>query len=477
MPRPPRPNLPLPNPLSTSAGAAARGEALSQPAPTHLERGTVILTDANRHSYRVAMASGRTMAMNRIRSHPGDFALLEHGTQVVVTFALGVPYIIGILPPESVSGDPQEVARTITETADSGGNDNTLNRNIGVSARATNEPSDLIPGDFVGSGPDGAAVAALHGKTAMIKGGSLAKVSAFGDNDLVQIIAGIYSLITWMGEAKYVNEGGKTSFIWRGGSDQLTQTGMDEQRYTIRLDVGHTGDGVKLEITTPEGQPLFRFHANSEGRCELFASGGFNQHSGSTELSEHPVRYHGSLSEEIAGNRNTTISGNRTVRTQGSVQMDYGTDVTENIGQDQVSNINRDLRITIGGLMNLLVNGNTSIRSNGGNYNVTLTQNGLYGVNTDAGNIEFTPTTGKLRVPTSNTDAIELGDNPPYHACRYEHLHSTLETLQGTLNQFITTFNAHTHVVSGTAAAPTPLSVPSLTINDSDVKSTVVKIA
>jgi hypothetical protein len=227
----------IPQGMADPRGAGPLAGATGAGTP-HVERGTILSCDARGQVYRVALNSGRTMQMGRIRSHPGDMTLLPPRTIVVVTWALGLPYIMGVLPPEVASVD-SETPQSITDVTGHGGDDPVLQRNLGANSRAPDEPRDILPGDFVGTSPDGASVSALHGKVAQLRGGALAKVQAFGDSDLVQIVTGLYRMISWMGESRILNEDGKTSFVWRGGTDQITQTGADEENYTIRLDVAH----------------------------------------------------------------------------------------------------------------------------------------------------------------------------------------------------------------------------------------------
>ena len=428
-----------------------------------MERGTIISVDARGHVYRVALNSGRTMQMSRVRTHPGDLTLLPLQTPVVVTWALGLPYILGVLPNE-VAAAPEENPQSVTDVPGHGGNDPVFQRNMAAVARAPGEPIDVMPGDFTGLSPDGASVAALHGQVAQIRGGSLAKVQAFGASDTVQIIAGIYRLISWMGESKIINNDGKTSFIWRGGTDQITQTGPDEEKYTIRLDVGQTGDVIRLEVLTREGQVVFRFHVSATGACEIFAAGGINQHGGGATSDVNPVRFQGQRQTAVSGSSTERVNGSVTNRCDGSHRRDVGGDDTRNIGGSQSIYVTQDHSLDVSGDSEETIAGKKSVTGVEGISHDTLGP-GVYEVKTQAGNIELTPGVAKFQVKTAVPDAIELGFSATSHVTKFEELQVALNALKLQLDLAMALIASHFHPPSGptfTAPAPTlaPLASP-----------------
>lgn len=439
-----------------------------------LERGTVISIDAQRQTHRVRTNSGRTMVMSRLRSHPGDIIVLPVGTPVVVSFALGLPYIIGVLPPESAATS-EELPTTITDVEGHGGNDPLLGRNLGASSRGANEPRDVVPGDFVGVGPDGASVAALHGKVAQIKGSALAKVQAFGDNDLVQIVAGIMRVLTWMGESRIVNEAGKTSFIWRGGTDQLTQTGHDEERYTIKLDVGHTGNMINLEVCNRDQQALFRFHVDPAGKLEIFAAGGIEQHGGTTDGQVHPRHTTGSVEEVVTGDTEQTIAGDVALTHEGNHRHEVSGVANELIGQDKSVQVGRNLSIKVSGDAADLVVGSRTSSTGGdvtdevltpGKFHAVKTNAGPWSLNTLGGPVSIdaavgpvTVTGGAVAVAASTSfalnappDAIGLGTGAAFGSVRWEALNSALQVLVGRINTLNALVATHNH-----GGLPSPL--------------------
>jgi len=398
--------------------------------------------------YLVATAQGR-VAMPRKRAFPGDVGLIPNGTPVIVDYSLGEPYIDGILPPENPRHDPNTNS-SVTGTSGHGGQDEVLSANLGANARGETDPSDLIPGDSVLNGPDGAKVGALHGKVGLLFGSALAQVRAFGDNDLVQIVSGLLHVITWMGESRVINEDGKTSFIWRGGSDQLSQTGADEEHYPIRLDVGHKGDLVRFEITTPRGQSLFSLHIDGQGRCSVFAGGGFDvtntgddapvRNAGSRDvrvLRTDSLQVNGEASYQFGSNRRTTVSNND----------------RETIGQDRVTMISRRWIMDVGGPTQHTFNDDVTTNVRGGTYTLNIT-----------GGRAVISSTSTIELKTLIPDGVKLGRDPRFHAVKYEALNQRLEALVTDYNTFKRAVMMHVHPVAGSvagsAAALVPLGTP-----------------
>ena len=464
------------------------GMAMARPQNV-VERGVIMAVDAQQQMYRVHLNSGRTMLMARVRSHPGDMVVLPVGVFVMVSFALGMPYIIGVLPPESAVVNEENVT-SVTDVDGHGGNDPLLGRSLGVTSRGPNEPRDVVPGDFVGTGPDGASVSALHGKVAQLRASPLAKVQAFGDNDLVQIVAGVLRTVTWMGESRVVNDEGKTSFLWRGGTDQLTQTGGDEERYTIKLDVGHTGNMINLEVCNRDNQSVFRFHVSPEGQVELYAAGGFNQHSGDNDAAVHPVNYHGSVAEVVTGGASRQVSGDVRETHEGNRTETISGNHTVTVGQDSSLSVSRDQNVSVGGNSGTVVTGDSTLSSMGACKTTVLgpgkvhsvkttagdvtveTQLGAFDVSTMGGAISLNALTGQIRMAASviemmaSTGSISLGapsgnitigSGAASGAVRWEQLNVILQTLVGEINAMRTLVAAHVHSSFGT---PSPTLVP-----------------
>lgn len=428
-PRRPSERLPpVSDPLVAPVGRPSANPAMGAPVPLY-ERGIILEVDARRHSYRVVMSSGRQVSMGRIRTSPGDTALLEQGTNVAVFMGFGEPYIWGILPMGTAHSDE---GPTLTGVDGHGGADSVLDRGLTASARDPNMPTDLLPGDAAIQGPDGASVSALRGKVAQLQGGPLARVQAFGDGDRVSIVAGELHTTTWMGESAYTNNEGQTNFRWRGGTDQLTQTGADESRYTIALDVGSVGDVIRLELTNREGQALFRFHVDAHGHAELFSAGGFSHVGGDSAAAIHESAHHGSATHEVTGDRAEHVVGTRKDTIGGSWQTTTGASIEILAGTD----------LSLSGV-------NSAVLRSGGELTLSAANLArLIGTN-----VTLDPRLGEFLVETSLDDKITLGRGATSHGVMYEPLERVLTQILNRLNSLASAFASHGHPV---VLTPTP---------------------
>lgn len=415
------PNRGSSDPLSPAPGSPQVSVPFD-PAPVgRLERGVVLSVDARRHSYRVALNSGRQLTVSRILPSPGDSGLLPAGTDVAVTFDLGTPYILGVLPPGGAHADG---IVSLTDTDGNGGDDPALDQHHPANGRDSTTPRDLLPGDRAITSSDGASVAALAGKVALLSGGPLAKVSTHGDTDHVQIRAGSLRTDTWMGFSETVNEGGKTSYRFRGGTDQLTQTGPGEERYTIHLDAGHTGDVLRLELTNREGQALFRFHVDPTGHVELFAAGGFAQTHGDRSDAPHERAHHGNSSERVTGDVENVANGSRTDR----------------VGEFYRAEVGDNVELIAGGGINLVGANNAALQS-AGPVGVVSAQR----VTVSGQGVTIKPGLETLLVDTSIPDRIKFGTNAISHGVKYEELAQVLTSILRALNELRSAFATHAH--------------------------------
>jgi len=415
------PNRGSSDPLLPAPGSPQVSVPFDTPPPGRLERGVVLSVDARRHSYRVALNSGRQLTVARILPTPGDSGILPAGTDVAVTFDLGTPYILGVLPP---GGAHEDGTTSLTDTDGNGGDDPALDQHHSSNGRDANTPRDMLPGDRAITSPDGASVAALAGKVALLSGGPLAKVSAHGDTDHVNIRAGSLRTETWMGFSETVNEGGKTSYRFRGGTDQLTQTGQGEERYTIHLDAGHTGDVLRLELTNREGQALFRFHVDPAGHVELFAAGGFAQTHGDRADAPHERAHHGNSAERVTGDVTHTVNGSR----------------TDSIGEFYRAEVGDNFDLVAGGGVNLVGTNSAAIQSAGPAGIVSAQR-----VTVAGQGVTLKPGLETLLVDTALPDRIKFGTNASSHGVKYEELVPILTFLLRGLNELRSAFATHAH--------------------------------
>lgn len=422
-PRPHASQDPLVTPPGSPYASAPLG---SGSAAKHLERGTVLSVDARRHVYRVALASGRTVTASRILPDPSDATLLQEHTAVAVTFDLGAPYILGVLPPGTAHNDE---GSAISGQDGHGGQDPVFDRGLPANGRNINTPTDIMPGDAARVAPGGATVAALRGGVATLAGGPLARIDAFGAEDRLRLLAGELRVETWMGTSEVVNEDGRVSYRWRGGSDQMTQTGAGEGRYTLHLDVGHSGDLVLFRVTNREGQDLFRVHVTPEGRVELLASGGVALHGGDRDDAQHETSHHGSRTHHTTRNETHEVGGARTTH----------------VGDGDRLEVDGGYEVIAVGAVNI-VGADRWVAQSGGE--LVLNAAGRARISGDGVTIVAGLTSDVLLDVTGN-DRVRVGRSATSHAVKHEELVQALAPLVNAVNELRRVFATHSHPGAG----------------------------
>jgi hypothetical protein len=141
-------------------------------------------------------------------------------------------------------------------------------------------------------------------------GSPTAQIRSNGATGTLRQVARRIEQFTDFGFMRIENLQGRTSFVLRAGANQTTETGLDEEHWTIRLDLGASGGLFDFRIVEPEGRQLFRLHAGADGRVQLYGDGGVDISSGTggTAVAQH----------DIAGGRATRIVGDDIKETQGS---------------------------------------------------------------------------------------------------------------------------------------------------------------
>jgi len=318
---------------------------------------TVVKYDSDTHAAVVRTENGDVMpGVPRLRSTPGEISPLPGGTQVLIGFDYGMPIIMGCL---SLPADNNKNASSVSVSEVSGFGGEGLNK-AEIPAgnyRAASEPRDLIPGDWAQCGPDGNAFALLGGGANVMKSGALAQIRTHLINDLVEVLSRNYRMITDMGELTVKNDDGRVNMCFRGGTDQRSETGPDEENWTIRMDMGAIGDVFNLEFTNPKGQTQFKFHVDAEGACEIFGLNGMTLASGSTKDGTHNEEHMGESTSTFGANKTTDIAGSATNTVGVDHNLDTGGNVVQTIGVDWRNSVLRDVAIGAGRNMRVSVQG------------------------------------------------------------------------------------------------------------------------
>jgi hypothetical protein len=360
-------NDPLRRPGAANLGAAG----LSRNTPTgdaRWELGVVLAYNSATHTTLVKTHSGRPLQdVPQMKSTANGFDHLETGTSVVISWDLGFPVIVGVIdfvgPQQSTIVPP-----SLTGVQGYGDDDPTQPTQGFTSYKPPTAPTDMQQGDWAQVGTHGNHVAVLAGGVTLV-GSPTAQVRSMGASGTLQSVARRVQTVTDWGNWQTLNEQGATSFILRAGSSQSTETGQDEQNWGIRLDLGASGDVLDFSITEPQGQVLFKLHAGSDGRVQLYGEGGVDISSGSAGTAEY----------------SSTVDGARTVTVDSSDELSVGGDSTCKIGGACSQQIGGDSQFIVGGGHVGLVTGDR-VESTGGNAvtsvvgDTQLSTNGSYEV-------------------------------------------------------------------------------------------------
>jgi hypothetical protein len=321
-----------------SAGLARTGEP--QGAVGLYELGEVLAYNSATHTSVVRTHSGRPLQdVPQIKGTATGYDHLPIGTSVVIFWGLGFPTIMGCidLPGQTQSAIP---APTLTGVEGVGDSDPTQPTQGNNNYKPPGAPTDMGSGDWAQVGSMGQHVAVLEGGVALL-GSPSAHVQSIGPSGTLRLIARRLQQFTDFGQLRIENDRGKTSLILRAGSNQAAQTGLDEQHWTIRLDLGATGDVLDFRILEPEGKLLFCLRAGSDGKVQLFGEGGVDISSGPSGTAQ--VRH------DIAGDRAAAIDGNDVALIHGDWAATIDQNFTESVGGDEMRSVAGNATTFIGG--------------------------------------------------------------------------------------------------------------------------------
>lgn len=338
---------------AANIGAAALGRTTDADGEAPLcELGEVLAYNSATHTSVVRTHSGRPLKnVPQIKGTTGGFDHIPTGTSVVIFWGLGFPAILGCidLPGQAQTAIP---APTLTSVEGVGDADPTQAIPGLNNYKPPGAPTDMTQGDWSQVGTLGNHVAVLEGGVSSL-GSPAALLQSLGPTGTMRTIARRIQQFTDFGTMTVGNNQGMTSLILRAGANQTTQTGLDEQHYTIRFDLGATGDMLDFTISEPQGKLLFRLHAGSDGRVQIYGDGGIDLSSGSGGTA--------TINQDILGDHAMTIVGDLTRATQGDETITVDGDRTASIGGDGVRSVAGNDTHFAGGDHDVGVSGDQSI--------------------------------------------------------------------------------------------------------------------
>jgi hypothetical protein len=184
-----------------------------------------------------------------------------------------------------------------------------------------------------------------------------------------------------MGTSEVSNDGGRMNYKFRGGANQSVEAGSDQEKWTIRLDMGADADMFRFELTRPDGNTIAKLSINSDGHVELFGAKGVDLLSGDQHTQKH-LR-----DREIVVKNNDTqvIGGSQSKKIQGSREAMVSSNETTMVGNDRTVGVVRHETHSVGGkLEEKIAGGNPLTAKPGDTARETTINNGGWKI--DIGN-------------------------------------------------------------------------------------------
>ena len=204
-----------------------------------------------------------------------------------------------------------------------------------------NSFDDLMPGDKVMATKDGNAIGVLEGGVSLLKASELCQVLAFRYNDLLRIISRNFEHFSDFGNIYIKNEDGATSLIVEGSSSQADSR---TNRFSIRVEMGKEGEGVRCSILNPIGQVLGRVHLRNNGDIlEDFQNKELIIRKDSRET------IYGKVTENVQGVVSGDYKADYNKFIHGSESRIVSNNKVDSINNDQVIAIGRNKTSNIGG--------------------------------------------------------------------------------------------------------------------------------
>ncbi len=336
------------------------------------ELADVLAYSSATHTSVVRTHTGRPLKdVPQIKSTTGGYEHLTTGTTVIIFWGLGFPAIMGCidLPGQAQTAIPSPTLTSVDGVGDADPTQALPGLN---NYKPPGAPTDMTQGDWSQVGTLGNHVAVLEGGVSSI-GSPTAMLQSLGPTGTLRTIAQRIQQFTDFGKITIENDQGKTSLVLRAGSNQTTETGFDEQHWTIRLDLGATGDVLDFSISEPEGRLLFRLHAGSDGRVQIYGDGGVDLSSGPNGtatmsqdvLGDHDTTITGDMTRETQGDENITVDGDESISVAGDAMRSTSGNMTTFVGMDHDVGVSGDENVTIAGKRNVQIGDDDSTDING----------------------------------------------------------------------------------------------------------------
>lgn len=480
--------------------SSGQGAFVREHAEGVMERGQVVSVYPDTMSALVSIKAGTVPATlpSRSSAHPdyptGGASVPYRGAEVLVTEVNGQYHIVRYLPPKDVVAlDDDTSSRRVELVYDPAGAEEGYHKNKGYTRRSGMNPSGLLPGDDVTVGRLGNMIGVLEGGVNLIRSHDLAQIITLLREQLVKIVASNYSLFTDFGKIEHTSDDRGASLKLRGAGGTSAEAG--NEGWTVRADLGASGDLVNLRVTDFTGFDLARLWASRLGNVY-------------TKTKDHIHEVYGQSAKYVRGKATDLYDSDKTSTVRGVYTL-----VAEKRFEQRLDSLKRvvantlfssvmdDATYMVGGKRtDVVVDGHDievtsgpvrmnvgkdvaedtgvtcSIRK--GSYSVSTDESGDLVFSTPQGDIKLTTSVGKAVIGTAGApDSVFLGsDGATFHVVKYEQLKALFNSLAVALD-------SHQHFQTPVTTAVTgPVSTSGLFSGVvggaiSTVKSDVVKVS
>lgn len=406
----------------------------------------------------------------------GSLEVPRQGQTVMLSIGAGDPTIVSMYP---VSASSETAARpraslTPVETSGSPYNDSD------AAPRSGRVPNGTLPGDRAWIGNQGQGMGVLDGGMASMWGSQFARLDLLSEADTAKLAGRNLDIFTGFGQMRFIDDEGKASFVFEGGTDQLTQSGAGQSKFPIQFRIGGESEGLlDFHLKDANDRRRYSFSTEPDGTTSRYQAG------------NEAIRIGGLQAQMIESGRSVVIkTGNDTLSVQDGNRAElfegsHNTETLESrsykVGGSRYDKMTKNWAVSAGGSMSFSASGDAvpTALSNAVNWTVT---NGS--VNFDIGSaaaLDNPIAQSSFKVTTNSTGRIELLSKAAGQILMDTTLPAAGIMVGGTLtspakepavlgleflkvlNTIMAIFDSHTHMTNtGVSLTPVPFLTTSL---------------
>lgn len=372
----------------------------------------------------------------------GTVYVPKRGERYALHRELNEEYLGQAIPTPVLDTTPREGHRVFHAGEPVGGIDPESAASVSLQNFRGSMPPDVLPGDWLRVGAKGNMVGVLEGGVVLLKASELSKVLATSAGDLLQLVGRNVDIFTDFGELKFRNDDGRVSMSLKGGMQQLTDSSPSEEKFTIHLDLGHSGDIANFRITDQVGNVVGQVHYKPNGSVETTNSGEVSVVNGKSEktvFGERKTIVEGESFETVTGTTNestghkvTAVGTNYDIVTGQGFAVGAAQDISLSAGRVRTDTVSGSLKAVPGDAAYKTVVTNGSVVVDIGNPAAGDLMVAKSGYDLTATNdIALRSRMGRVVVETNAPNSVQLGGVAPvWHTVRGEVLEQILDILK-----------------------------------------------